>query len=286
MDTKYVKNRRLTGSKAFAMLSLGLGLLPLSAHCGEKSGQLWPTSVEARYRLRFENMDVGRLNVTSSTTPDTYAISASGKVSLLFGMVGWSGASNVSGLIESSVPAPTNYAFNLLHKKKKKNVVIQMGYKDHAPANVSVEPAPKVRPDTVPLTENQKVGTLDPLSAIFTLTKADKPCDHRVAIFDGTQRYDIVFTPKRKVQLPSSNGSSETAYVCRVTYEPVAGHRDNADTKAYAANRNVEIVLRRVPGSDMLLPYSLTIPTEWGTGMMVTERMDVVTSAGKIAFSN
>jgi hypothetical protein len=49
----------------------------------------------------------------------------------------------------------------------------------------------------------------------------------------------------------------------------------------------VEIVLRRIPGSEMLIPYAVNVPTEWGTGSMVAERIDVITtSAGKIAFTN
>ena len=75
--------------------------------------------------------------------------------------------------------------------------------------------------------------------------------------------------------------------MCRITYEPIAGHRDNADTKSYAANHDAEIVLRRIPGSAMLIPYSVTIPTSWGTGSMETVRIDIVTSgAGKIALTN
>jgi hypothetical protein len=96
-----------------------------------------------------------------------------------------------------------------------------------------------------------------------------------------------VFTPKRLTRLPSRGAASETAFVCGVIYEPIAGHRANADTKTYAANRDVEVVLRRIPGSDMLIPYSVTIPTAWGTGSMVAKRIDIVTAtAGKIAFTD
>jgi hypothetical protein len=297
METRSIESRRLAraltggmvrGGRIFAALSVGLALLPLSASSGEKSvdkaGEPSPTTVQARYRLRYDDVDVGRLEVKSTTTAKTYSVSSSGKVSVLFGTFGWSGSSNVSGTIEDGAPAPTAYAFDWHQKKKKKDVSIHIGYKDRVATEIAVEPPRRIHPDTVPLTEEHKVGTLDPLSAILMLTKVDnrRPCDRRIAIFDGTQRYDIVFTPKRQTQLPSpsGDGSSEVAPVCRVTYEPVAGHRANADTKAYASNRDVEVVLRRIPGSEMLIPYSLTIPTEWGTGSMVTERMDVLT-AGK-----
>ncbi len=123
------------------------------------------------------------------------------------------------------------------------------------------------------------------------LTKADDrpPCERRVPIFDGKQRYDVVLTPKRLTKLASvtKGAPAETAYVCRIMYQPIAGHRDNEDTKAYAANRDAEVVLRRIPGSDMLIPNSITIPSAWGTGSMVTDRIDVVTAAaGKIALTN
>ena len=45
-------------------------------------------------------------------------------------------------------------------------------------------------------------------------------------------------------------------------------------------------MLRRIPGSQMLIPAAVTIPTAWGTGSMVMERIDVVTAtAGKAALT-
>jgi hypothetical protein len=302
MDTCSVKSRwfaRIPTAGAarrgrdFALLSLGLALLPLPATSSEKPvdklDEAWPVAVQARYRLRYNSIEVGRLNVTSNTTAKTYSISGSGKVSVLFGAFTWSGASSVSGTIEGGTPAPATYAFEWHHNKGKKNVAIHIGYEGRVAVEVAVNPPPRIRPDTVPLTQAHKTGALDPLSAIMMLTKADNrpPCDRRASIFDGTQRYDIVFTPKRQTRLPppSGGGASEIAHVCRITYEPVAGHRANADTKAYASNSDVEVVLRRIPGSEMLIPYSVTIPTAWGTGSMVVERIDIVTTAGKFAFT-
>jgi hypothetical protein len=284
----------LSGERAFALSTLALALLPLPANSGErtadKASEAWPTAVQARYRLRYNSLDVGRLDISSNTTAKTYSVSGSGKVSFLLGAFKWTGGSNVSGSIEGGVPIPTTYAFDWHHNKGKKNVAIHIGYKDRVATEVAVEPPPRTRPDTVPLTQVHKTGSLDPLSAILMLTKSDNrpPCDRRAGVFDGTQRYDIVFTPKRQMRLPplSGGGSPEIAHVCRITYEPVAGHRANADTKSYASNRDVEVVLRRIPGTEMLVPYSVTIPTDWGTGTMVAERIEIVTAAGKSAFTD
>lgn len=277
---------------ALAVLAPGLALLPSSAPSAEKAykqADAGPVSVQARYRLRYNSIEVGKLEVNTSTNGASYTLSGAAKVSVLFGAFKWSGSSNVSGALEAGKPAPATYAFNW--QQNKKGGTVNMGYRNHVPADVAVQPPPKIKPDTVPVTEAHKAGALDPMSAVLVLTKADgrPPCDRRVPIFDGKQRYDVVLTPKRTVQLASALGGagSENAFVCRLMYEPVAGHRNNEDTKAYASNRDAELVLRRIPGTEMLIPYSITIPTTWGTGTMVTDRIDIVTAnAGKIALTN
>jgi len=280
--------------RAIALLSLGFMLLPLSAHANETSAiqgkPAWPAAVEAHYSLRFNGIEVGRLKLKSDTTATSYALSASAKVSVLFGAFKVSGASSVSGAIQKGAITPEAYKFHWRRNKKLKRVV-EIGFRDRIAEDVAIKPKPRVKSDTVPLKPDHKVGTVDPMSAVLMLTKADgrPPCDRRVEIFDGNQRYDIVLTPKHRVRLPPSSAGRrpEIGHVCRITYEPVAGYRDNEDTKAYTSNQNAEIILRVVPGSEMLIPYAVNVPTKWGTGSMVAERIDVITTtAEKIAFTN
>lgn len=252
-----------------------------------QSGEAWPAAVQARYRLRYNGINVGHLDITSSTAQKSYSVSGNGKVSVLFGAITWGGSSNVSGAIDAAgVPSPGGYAFDWYNNRK--GGTIRMGFKERHAAEVSVTPPPDPHRDLVPVKPEHKSGVLDPVSAILMLTKADSrpPCDRRVAIFDGKQRYDIVLTPKRQTTLPpvSGKGPPEIAPVCRAMYEPVAGHRANEATKTYASNRDVEVVMRRIPGSQMYIPYSVTVPTFWGTGSMVTEHIDVTSaSIGRIA---
>jgi hypothetical protein len=280
-------------ASALAVPAIALLLLPETAvavdKAAEKANEAWPITVQARYRLRYNGIEVGKVTINSNTTATSYSISGSSKVSVLFGAFKWSGSSNVSGAIQGGKPMPTVYSLDW--SQNKKGGTVSMGFKDGFPTDVAVKPPGKQKPDTVPLTEAHKKGAVDPMSAVMSLTKADgrPPCDRRAAIFDGKRRYDIVFQPKRTTQLPpaSGRGPAETGYVCRALYEPVAGHRNNDDTKSYAANRDAEIVLRRIAGSEILIPYSVSIPTSWGTGTMVTERIDIVTAgSGAIAFTD
>ena len=165
----------------------------------------------------------------------------------------------------------------------------KLGFKNCVATDISVTPPPEPHKELVPLLPQHKAGAFDPVSALLMLTRADgrPPCERRVEIFDGKQRYDIVLSFKHKIKLDDveGGGAGETADVCRAMYVPVAGHRDNAATKTYASNSNVEVVMRRVPGTTAHIPYSVTVPTAWGTGSMVTERIELTMAGGtKVAF--
>jgi hypothetical protein len=275
-------------ARAILPVALGLALLPLPANSGEKPDEAGPITVKARYSLQFNGIGVGRLTIKSKTTGDSYSVSGSAKVSVLFGAFTASGSSVASGAVERGTPVPATFSFDW--QQSKKAGTTRIAFTDRAATEIAIEPKPRLKSDTVPLKPDHKIGALDPMSAVLMLTRADDrpPCDRRVGIFDGKQRYDVVLSPKRVTRIASAaGGAAETGYVCRITYEPVAGHRDNEDTRSYAANRDAEVVLRRIPGTRMLIPYSLTIPTAWGTGAMVTERIDIVTpGSGKIALTN
>ena len=294
MDTRMIESRTMSRAlavdcmravcrRALALLPVGLALLPLPVDASEA----WPSSVQARYRLRYNGIDIGHLDINSTTSAKTYALSGSGKVSAFFGAITWAGSSTVSGAIDGGVPKPATYAFDW--KNNRKGGSIHIGFTNRTATEVAVVPLPGTPPDLVPLLPAHKTGVLDPVSALMMLTKSDRqpPCDRRVGIFDGKQRYDIVLTPKGETRLPAKAGvPPETAHVCRAMYEPVAGHRANAATTTYASNRDVEVVMRRIPGSEMVIPYSVTVPTFWGTGSMVTERIEITTATtGKIALT-
>lgn len=271
---------------ALAALASVLVLAPLSA-AGQTASDAWPAAVHAHYKLRYNGIDVGNLNIVSTRADKSYAISGSGKLSVLFGTITWAGSSNVSGIVAANTPQPVTYVFDW--KNNRKSGAIKLGFKERVATDVSVTPPPEQHKDDVPLLPQHKAGAFDPVSAMLMLTRADgrPPCERRVDIFDGKQRYGIVLSFKHKMKLPVAKGGgpAETADVCRAMYVPVAGHRDNDATRTYASNRDVEVVMRRVPGTAAHIPYSVSVPTAWGTGSMVTEYVEVTMAGGtKVAF--
>lgn len=248
--------------------------------------EAWPVAVSAKYKLKFNGIGVGHIAFSSKAAGKSYALTSNGEVSLLFGAIKWTGASSVAGVIDAVEPAPMAYAFDW--RRNKKGGAIKLAFAGRKAVDVVVEPPASAHHDTVPLTDKDKQGVVDPLSAIMALTSAAKgdPCDRRVKVFDGKQRFDIVLSPKRQTVIPApkAGGASSVGYVCRAMYEPIAGHRANADQKAYAANRDAEVVMRKLPGSEAFIPHSVTVPTAWGTGTMVIDRVDVTSAtAGQFA---
>lgn len=278
---------RFARPKSAARPSLGLGVLLAIAYVmaiasitPTYAADAWPAKVDARYTLKFNGIRVGHIEFASQAGAQTYSLESTGEVSVLFGAIKWAGTSRVAGAVETAGPAPKSYTFDW--KKNKKGGAVLLGFTDHKATQVSVEPPAGVGPDYVALLDKHKTGVLDPLSAIMALTRADapNPCDRRVPVFDGKQRFDVVLSPKRKTVIAPARpgGASSVGFVCRATYEPIAGHRNNADQKAYANNRDAEVVLQRLPGTVFLVPHSVTVPTAWGTGTMVIDKV-VVTSA-------
>ena len=81
-----------------------------------------------------------------------------------------------------------------------------------------------------PVTNAQKQGTVDPLTAISSViaglsTSAREPCGKTMAVFDGRRRYDIAFSSVQ--QPPDIGGAGVHPRVCRAEYRHIAGLRQD-----------------------------------------------------------
>jgi hypothetical protein len=269
-----LRGRHLTGAV--------VGMLALAAPHGALAAEPWPASVTARYKLQYNGINMGALDFASTTGAKGYQLKTSAHVKLLFGAIKWDGDTTVTGAIAGSAPSPASYVFDW--KKNKKGGAIKLGFAGGHATSVSVEPPSSPSDDTVPLTDAHRKNVLEPLSAVMALTRADgpAPCDRKVSVFDGKHRFDVSMSFKRETKIAPKKpgGASSIGYVCRLNYLPVAGHKANADTKAYVANQDVEVVLQRVAPGNALIPHTLTIPTKWGTGTMVADKIEVTTATG------
>ncbi len=82
-----------------------------------------------------------------------------------------------------------------------------------------------------PVSDAQKKGTLDPMSAITAILSGVKvtdkdPCGTGVQIFDGRRRYDVSFSYVKDEQVALTNKVfTGRAHLCKIAYNQIAGYK-------------------------------------------------------------
>mgnify|MGYP003694712763 CR=1 FL=1 len=130
-------------------------------------------------------------------------------------------------------------------------------------------PRKKPTPQNIPITKEQLVGVLDPMTAAFLLAHSDKSdgdlkvCDQTIPVFDGDWRFDLVLTPKRRVQIQkeASTGYSGYAAVCQVRFKPISGYRpDDPNIKLHVPQRRDRGLARFSAGDRDVCTLSDCVP--------------------------
>ena len=228
-----------------------------------------PATVDAVYRISFTGLgDIGHFHFNSQVNGDTYALVADGKIDTAIfdyrGDMKSRGAVIATGT--GTQPADYNYNYKqktFLKKKKLKNLNITF----NGPAVASVTPPENLSAPYVLVTPQHLKDVLDPLSGVMALSIGNlaNPCAQKLPIYDGKQRFDLVFTPK---------GKAGADHVCDVKLVPVSGHKPGGGIGS-VVNGKIELVMRPVPKANVAIPYKVTVPTIVGTAELTSERVDI-----------
>jgi hypothetical protein len=241
----------------------------------------WPASVRALYDVNFNGFNIGSVEFQSEAEQQSYTLLTNTHLSILLGAFTFAGETRSFGMLVDQAPKPAAFTFDFRSNLRAGST--KVGFADGTVTNVTNVPPPAANPNVVPLREQHLKGVLDPLSAIMVVSRATgNPCDRRVPIFDGKERFDLIFSYKgeMKVSEQQPSGQPEVAFVCRVRYLPIAGHKVDLETKYMASNDAIEVALRPVPSANMLVPYQINIPTLAGYASIVSKRVEIV-SPGK-----
>lgn len=264
-----------------ALLAALAAFLPAAAAADDG----WPSKVSAKYKITFNGFDIGSFRFDSSIGPRSYSLTGSAELSALLGAFKWTGATRSSGALAAGEPKPADYAFNYKSNSKKGSVA--MTFSGGRVANATVVPPSSQSKRTVPLTERHLEGVLDPLSAVMAMSRGRQtnPCGRTISIFDGKQRFDLELSYRRQQNVIEAKPSGQpgVAFVCRVRYVPIAGHKDNDETRTMAANTGIEVALRPIPSANILIPYQITIPTALGSAVLTSQRVEITTGMRQIA---
>jgi hypothetical protein len=225
----FKRRRSVRAVRHLAAFALPAFLMTSAAAANEP----WPHEVQAVYKVRFNGFDVGTFEFNSTVQAQTYTLTGNAQLSALLGALTWKGETRTAGILAANTPKPAGYTFDF--NGIGKSGTIKMSFAGDNVANVSHAPPLPPQTDIVPVRDAHLKGVLDPLSAVMALartaTSGSDPCQRKLSIFDGRQRFDLVLSFLREERIVESrpSGQPDMALVCRVQYVPVAGHKLNEE---------------------------------------------------------
>ena len=264
--------------RAVAQVVAVLALVGLVTTARPASAETWPAVVRAVYDVNFNGFNVGTFEFESQAEQESYTLIGNAKLSILLGTFSWDGFTRSFGSIVDQSPKPAAFSFDF--KSSAKSGSTRMEFADGGVTEIKNLPVTPNKGEVIPVREQHLKGVLDPLSAIMAMSRGTSanPCERRVPIFDGKERFDLVLSPKGETKITEQQPSGQPgmAHVCRVRYLPIAGHKVDSDTKYMAANDAIEVMLRPIPSANVFVPYQITIPTMAGVATIVSKRVDIV----------
>lgn len=242
-------------------------------------------AADARLEVHYEGsvtaVPVGRGEFILDITDTGYAAVGSARVTGIAKLVsrGKGSVSARGNFIDGEI-SPTNYSTKSESDKKKENIEISLA--GNTVTQFSVFPPTKPAKDRIPVAEKDRQGVVDPMSAsIITVPDgrdmlSPENCKRTIPIFDGRQRYDLVFSYERTDKAKDIKGYSGKMLVCRVDYRPIAGYKpDKLNVKYMQDNKNIFVWLAPVEGTRVLFPARVSIVTLIGIVVVQAETFKV-----------
>lgn len=177
-----------------------------------------------------------------------------------------------SGSADRTRLQPTLYdSFSQNRSAQRQHATLTFG--PDGPKSVTAEPA--YRDNRYPVSDTQKKGTLDPLSAAVYLTSgiavADqtRPCDATAPVFDGRRRYNVVSNFVKKTGVHMDNGLyAGPAMVCEIHYNEIAGYKQTVLEQNKKMPKMFAWVITVQSSSDpnrrYMIPIRVWAETEYG----------------------
>lgn len=226
--------------------------------------------LKAHYTISMTGVTFGEIVWLVDIGDTLYSTSATGKASgVLSVLVNGEGSVVAQGNVAADHLNPSSYTSTITDDDG--TIKLQMTFADGV-ATEQITPQPPVRADRVALTDADRRGAADPLSAVLISTKlgggvmASSDCNRTLMIFDGRRRYNLALSYNRIDKITVEHGYSGQILVCGVVLQPIAGYRaDSVTVKYIAGRRNMELWFAPIAGTSIMAPVRVLMPTLIGT---------------------
>jgi hypothetical protein len=208
------------------MLACGTSL---AAEKGAGVDQPKSGSIEVAYTISFWSLPFGHTSFDAHFADNAYRTAShfetTGFVNAFWGAI--IDASS-SGQVTAHNLSPALYDSYYRRSDTKKERVKVTYAADGFPTTFADPPYKMTK---YPVTDEQKKGAFDPLSAVSVMLAglkedASKPCASVIPVFDGRRRYNIELTYIRDEPVKLDNGLwNGKAHLCLVHYNQIAGYK-------------------------------------------------------------
>jgi hypothetical protein len=223
----------------------------------------------AQFTISMTGITIGHVVWLAEIGDKTYATSASGKASGVLSMlVNGEGGVATHGIVADARLNPSIFTSDITDDDGA--ISLRMTFAGGA-VNETIRPEPPARPGRLPVSEADRRGVVDPLTAVLLPVKAGADplapaaCDRLLPIYDGRRRYDLALFYSRMEHF-AAQGYAGPALVCGVVLNPIAGYvADSALVKYVAGKRDMELWFAPIAGTTIVAPVRVVMPTVIGT---------------------
>jgi len=246
--------------------------------------------LDASYTISFARLEVGDIFVTVVFGDSDYAISARGRAGgVMKALIDGEGSFAARGTLKDGYPLPTTFTSKIVSSVETSEVTMVLD--EGRVKELTAIPPPNT--NAVPVTEANRQGIVDPLTAMLFSTAvggeslSQAACRHTLPIFDGRQRFDLKLGFKRMDKVTAEKGYAGPVVVCSVTYEPIAGHRSSAALVKYLSEgREMEMALAPIAGTRFLVPFRVSAVSMIANLVIVANRFEITAQAGASTLSD
>ena len=265
--------RRVATGFAGALVCLVAGIWPVSAPA---QGRL-----KATYTVSMTGVSIGQIAWLVDIDDKRYVTSAHGKAGgMLSVLVNGEGSVVTHGVIADDRMVPSYFTSRI--SDDEGNSELRMTFEDGAVKDV-IGQVPPPQPDRIAVTEADRRGVADPLTAMLIPVQAGGDplasgnCARVLPIFDGRRRYNLALSFKRVDKVTLKHGFSGMVLVCGVVLQPIAGYRaDSRLVKYVAGRRDLELWFAPIVGTSFIAPIRVLLPTLIGTLEIAAGQFDAV----------
>lgn len=247
---------------------------------------------EAGYRITLNGLQIGRAELRGSIEGASYRLDGSARLTGIAGMLfDFTSTAAAAGRLGARGASPS--AFSADSSDGRRNMSVRMTMVDNAVRQLRLEPPVPAQQDSYPervlITDAHRRNIVDPITAMVAFGAYDGErfsralCRRALPIFNGRERFDVEleYRGTRTVSSNLPGGYSGPTLVCEARYRAVAGHRaDRAEVKQLEERMVFEVMMAPIEGSDIVLPYRVTVPTPLGAAAI---QVVSLTTSGALA---